>query len=417
MKIKKYLSFTALRTMVSDRVRSWRDSRREKSTSHSLHDAVMSGLACMYFQEPLLLQFQTEMESKYPQNNLRTLFDVKTIPSANAMKAILDNQDSEPFQPIAKNIVQRLQRGKQLKQFDLLAGLKVCSMDATQYHTLQSIRCGCYLTANKDNDDKPTRYYHTALQAAIMHPDRKQVIPIGVEPIQNGDGAKKQDCETNAVKRLIPRLRQLGLIITGDDLFSRQPMMKTVLENHFDYFFVAKEKNHPFMMTWLETHRPLNEVKAIDEKGRTVIYQWMNGIPLNGAEETIKVNFFQKKPSPSTLGENKYAVARKVGSRHWRSPLRGCRCWFESRRKESLESGECAVGTRRSDNGSVTDLCRSDGEDGGRSAEVGYQEQASNHLKRLLLKVTVVSVEEKLIKNQQVGFRKTSHPEPLLTRR
>ncbi len=118
MKIKKHLSFTALRSMTSERVRFWLDPRREKSTDHSIHDAVMSGLACMYFQEPSLLQFQTQMESTYHQNNLRTLFDVKTIPSANAMKAILDNQDSQQFHPLSKDIVQRLQRGNQLKQFD-----------------------------------------------------------------------------------------------------------------------------------------------------------------------------------------------------------------------------------------------------------------------------------------------------------
>ncbi len=74
-----------------------------------------------------------------------------------------------------------------------------------------------------------------------MHPDVKQVIPIGVEPIQNGDGVKKQDGETNAAKRLILQLRQqfpkMGLIITGDDLFSRQPMIETVLDHHYEYFF------------------------------------------------------------------------------------------------------------------------------------------------------------------------------------
>ncbi len=299
MKIKKHLSFTALRKMISDRVRSWHDPRREKSTTHSLHDTIMSGLACMYFQEPSLLQFQTEMESTYQQNNLRTLFDVKTIPSAKAMKAILDSQDSQQFQPISKDIIQRLQRGNQLKQFDLLAGLKVCSIDATQYHTSQSIRCDCCLTANKDNDDKPTRYYHTALQAAIMHPDMKQVIPIGVEPIQNSDGTKKQDCETNAAKRFIPKLRQLfpqlGLIITGDDLFSRQPMIKTVLDNRYDYCFVAKEKSHPCMMAWLDKQGSINEIQDRDKKGRTVIYQWMNNVPLKGLDEAVNVNLFRKK--------------------------------------------------------------------------------------------------------------------------
>ncbi len=58
-----------------------------------------------------------------------------------------------------------------------------------------------------------------------MHPDCKQVVPVMAEPIRNTDGSKKQDCELNAAKRLIPQLRKqfpkMGLIITGDDLGPR----------------------------------------------------------------------------------------------------------------------------------------------------------------------------------------------------
>ncbi len=42
-------------------------------------------------------------------------------------------------------------------------------------------------------------------------------------------------------------------------------------------------------------------------------------------------------------------------------------------------------------------------EDGGRPAGVGCQEQASNHLKLLLLRASVVSVEEKLRKKNLAG--------------
>ncbi len=299
MKIKKLLSFTSLRKMISDNARSWLDLRREKSTDHTVHDAVMSGLACMYFQQPSLLQFQTEMEKIHHQHNMHTLFDVNKIPSSNTIKDILDNQDSQQFQPIQKNITQRLQRSKQLKKFDLFPGYKICSMDATQYHKSYSIHCDCCLTANKDNPDKPTRYYHSALQAAIMHPDVKQVIPIGAEAIKNTDGTKKQDCEINAAKRLVPTLRQqfpkMNLIITGDDLFSHQPMIETVLKHHYHYFFVAKASSHTFMTTWLEENGPLNEIEEINKKGQTVLYQWMNNVPLAAGEDTIRVNFFRKK--------------------------------------------------------------------------------------------------------------------------
>ena len=101
----------------------------------------------------------------------------------------------------------------------------VCSIDATQYHGSESVRCHQCLTKHKDNPDKPTIYQHFALQAALMHPDQKQVVPMMAEPIRNTDGSKKQDCEINAAKRLIPQLRKqfprMRLIITGDDLFSR----------------------------------------------------------------------------------------------------------------------------------------------------------------------------------------------------
>ncbi len=260
MKAKKHLSFTSLRKMASDQIRAWPDPRRQGSVDHSVHDAVMSALACMYFQEPSLLQFQREMEERTHQNNLRTLFGVQHIPGSNTIKEVLDGKDSRLFNPIFKNVVRRLQRGNQLSKFNLLPGWTVCSLDGTSYHSSESIRCEHCLT--KQHGDNPVIYQHFALQAALMHPDLKQVIPVAVEPIQNHDGTKKQDCETNAAKRLIPLLHQqfprMGLIITGDDLFSRQPMIETVLENKFHFFFVAKATSHKYLMEWLEAYESLH---------------------------------------------------------------------------------------------------------------------------------------------------------------
>ena len=99
----------------------------------------------------------------------------------------------------------------------------------------------------------------------MMHPDIKQVIPTYVEPIQNTDGNKKQDFENNAAKHYIPELRKLfpkkEFIITGDDLFSRQPMIETVLNNKFHFFFVAKPTSHTYMVQWLNDSDTLNKVK------------------------------------------------------------------------------------------------------------------------------------------------------------
>jgi hypothetical protein len=304
MKIKKYLNFTSLRKIISEIARSWPDSRRIESKIHSIHDVVLSAFACMYFQEPSLLQFQKELEDKKHQNNLRTLFNVKTIPSSNAMKEVLDKQDHALFTPIFKSFIGKLQRGKQLEQFELINGMTIHSIDATMYHSSTSIHCPQCLT--KKHKDNPTVYQHFALQGAIMHPDMKQVIPTLVEPIKNIDGTKKQDCETNAAKRYIPKLRKFfpkkELIITGDDLFSRQPMIETVIENNFHFFFVAKPTSHTYMTQWLDNNNTLNEVRESNKKKRQIIlYQWVNKVPLHGGESAIDVNYFCKKTLTTNL--------------------------------------------------------------------------------------------------------------------
>lgn len=296
---KKHLSFTALRKFVSSEIRNWKDARQENSSTYSIHDAVMSGFACMYFQEPSLLQFQEQMEHGVHQNNLKTLFGVRDIPKSNTLKEIVDEQDSKAFNPLFKGVIQRLQRGKQLSQFKLHDGLIICAIDATQYHGSESIRCKKCLTKHKNNADKPTMYQHFSLQAALMHPDQKQVLPIMAESIENSDGTKKQDCEINAAKRMIPQLKQgfpkMGLIITGDDLFSRQPMIETVLSNKLHYLFVAKPTSHVYMMEWLATYDKLDEYRMTDERGQTILYQWKNDVPLNGDKNAVHINYFCKK--------------------------------------------------------------------------------------------------------------------------
>lgn len=77
----------------------------------------------------------------------------------------------------------------------------------------------------------------------------------------------------------------------------------------------------------------------------------------------------------------------------------------------------CAAGAQREEKGRFSYLWRSYRKDGGGPAGAGCRKQASNHLKRLVLRVLVVSVEEKSDLIRQVWNREMSKPEPLLRRR
>jgi hypothetical protein len=294
MKSKKHLSFSSLRNAFSSYFHQLPDDRQAAKVDYSIHDAMMCGFACMYFQDPSLLQFQKQLEDEQNLNNLKTLFDVHNIPENTQLRDIIDAVPNEQFRPIFKECFLRLQRGKYLEQYQFLPGLYLCSIDGTQYHASGKIDCKNCLITNHTNGN--TTHSHKVLQGAIMHPDMRQVIPLMPEEIRNTDGTEKQDCETNAAKRLIPKIRkdhgQLGLIIVGDDLFSRQPLIKTILNEGMHYILVVKESSHVAMFKTIKQSK-LHEIRVIDENQRTHIYEWLNDLPLNGSKESINTNFFR----------------------------------------------------------------------------------------------------------------------------
>ena len=60
-----------------------------------------------------------------------------------------------------------------------------------------------------------------------MHPDQAEVFPLAPEAIVKQDGARKNDCERNAAKRLLSDIRRehphLKLVIVEDGLASNGP--------------------------------------------------------------------------------------------------------------------------------------------------------------------------------------------------
>jgi hypothetical protein len=84
------------------------------------------------------------------------------------------------------------------------------------------------------------------VQGTLVHPNRRQVIPLAPEEVRNTDGTEKQDCETKAAKRLVTRLRQshphLKTIIVADSLYSKQPFIEALGQEGMHYVLVAKKE-------------------------------------------------------------------------------------------------------------------------------------------------------------------------------
>jgi hypothetical protein len=298
MHIKKHLSFTALRKTLSERIAQIPEHRCLEDIAYRLHDCLMSGFAMMYFQDPSLLQFQRRLEEECQQNNLRTLFNVQAVPKDTQMREVIDQVNFRELEPPFEDYFRALQRGKHLEQYQFLPGYYLISLDGTEYFSSEKIHCpGCLIKTKKSGK---ILYSHLIVQAALMHPGCRQVIPLAPEPVMNTDGQSSQDCETNAGKRLIKKIRRshpkLGIIIVGDSLYSKQPFIQELKDHRMHFILAAKPDDHKLLMEWISEQRQLGEVsrcETTDRKGRRHIYEWINQVPLNGNKDSPWINYFE----------------------------------------------------------------------------------------------------------------------------
>lgn len=296
--VKKGLGFHSLIAQLSDLFLSIPDRRQQKKVKYSIRDGLMSGLAMMYFQDPSLLQFQKRMHEAHNENNLSTLFQVFQIPGDTQLRKIIDNVPSEKIENVFSTFFKLLQRAKQLENYVFLDGNYLIAIDGTEFFTSDKISCDSCL--KKKSKNGKIRCHHQVIQAVLIHPEMRQVIPLASEAIQNEDGTEKQDCEINAAKRLIGKIRakhpKLKIMILGDGLFSKQPFIEDLSAENMSFALVAKPDDHKIMFRTIEnreTMGKMQEMEVVDGKGNLHTYRWTNHVRLNGNKDTLNVNFFE----------------------------------------------------------------------------------------------------------------------------
>lgn len=295
---KKHLSFSALRAQMTQRFNAIDDGRQADKVDYSIHDCLMCAFAMMFFQDPSMLAFQRRMEEQAQINNLKTVFTVSSIPKDTQLRDVIDPLPTESIDPLFDDYIGALQRGKHLAKFQVLDGRYLICLDGSEYFSSHKIHCPhCLTTKSK----KKVRYHHQILQAAMVHPRMRQVVPFAPEAIANTDGTVKQDCEINAAKRLIRSLRKrhpkMKFILNGDGLYSKQPFIDEAKRARMSFILVAKPADHKILFQWVDelTQLEAGGTLTINEKSkkRRHIYRWVNQVPLNGSKDADNVNFFE----------------------------------------------------------------------------------------------------------------------------
>lgn len=264
-----------------------------RSGNYGLKDCLMSGLAIFGLKCPSLLDFDEQRKDKFVCHNLKTLYGVEQTPCDTYLRERLDVVDPGKLCRAYKSGFRAAQRGKALSLLEFMDGYYLLSNDGTGIFHSEQIHCNnCCV---KNHRDGRVTYHHQVMSSVLVHPDRKVVLPMMMEPIAKHDGSKKNDCERNAGKRLLTTLRtmhpQLKLIVIEDGLHSNAPHIRFLKSLDFKYIIGAKPDDHKWLFDWVKASRCEEFTMVRDEMEHC--FSWINDVPLNESNENVRVNFIE----------------------------------------------------------------------------------------------------------------------------
>jgi hypothetical protein len=271
------------------------DRRKGRGGNIVMADFGLSAFALFFMQSASFLAFQRALENGQGRSNCQTLFGIGKIPSDNYIRDMLDGADPALLQSCFERMEQLLATPPLRQSFARLGDRILIAWDGTEYFCSQKLGCPHCLTRKRANGKLES--YHTLLAATAVAPGHSKVVPLFPEFIAPQDGAEKQDCERNAIKRWhakhADRLRPLRPIYLGDDLFACQPVVIMLAGAGDDFIFTCKETSHKALYDFIDGAEPERHVETI-RKGKTVEtrrYRWITGVPLRDGKDAVLVNW------------------------------------------------------------------------------------------------------------------------------
>lgn len=260
-----------------------------------------------------------EMEENFNKetciDTLRILSGHQTLeemPHYDTLNYYLERLSPECLSELRRKMVTSLIRGKQFNRNRLLGKYWRVILDGTGLFCFKEKHCeNCLCTERRTDDGKKEKlYYHKVLEAKIVLGD-SIVISLGTEFIENEkEDVEKQDCETNAAKRLMERIKKdyprLPVCIQGDALYATEPMMKLCREKyHWAYIFTQKDTRQKLLdegFEWIKSGGVKKVSGLCEEKG--------TGCYANHVEEVAG------KKEQMNVFEYEYEKKDKKGKKH-----------------------------------------------------------------------------------------------------
>jgi len=291
--------FSTLLRFLEDAITEFPDKRRGNNSRYSMRDVALSAFSVFFTQSPSFLSHQQLMQKQKGGNNAETIFSIRTIPSDNHIRALLDSVEPSSLFPVYGKVFSLLGETGEIDSYRSFAKDLLVALDGTWFHSSEHVACPkCNW---KEHRNGKRTYYHSAITPVIVQPGNNRVICLEPEFVRPQDGSEKQDCENTAAKRWLSgaglRYQPYGVTLLGDDLYCKEPLCKKMLEEGYNFILTCKYTSHKYLSEWIEACDPKEDLheKIIRRwSGKERLYfrhRFANSVPLKEGENALRVNW------------------------------------------------------------------------------------------------------------------------------
>ena len=297
--MKKKLRLSVLFDLLRKTASSFPDCRTGKNIQYSPEEFLMTAFSAFFIQSPSFNSHKNMSGDILANGNAKSVFDLDRMPCHNRLRNFFDKVSPDYLNPVYDGVFRNLDRS------GVLSGLRgfrkdiLIPLDGTDYFSSKKVFCQNCSVANHGDGTKT--YRHSVLMPAIVVPNGATAVPLSPEFIKPQDGAEKQDCEINAAKRWVNRFRKthkkISATVLGDDLYSRQPFCRELLNNRLNFILVCKPGSHTTLyndIDELEKKGGLSakRVRRIkDRRHETDIYRYGYDVRLRNGDDALRVNW------------------------------------------------------------------------------------------------------------------------------
>ena len=301
------------------------DPRHQSYIIYSPLHLILTKLFSLFCHHQSRRHMNESFNNECVIHNFKMLFDQKydEIPHGDTINNYFREVSVDQFRNVLYGMARDLINKKVVNDYRINGKYYQIIIDGVNMYSYHINHIDGSLV-KRHSDGKTT--YHTDMLIAYMAMGNV-MIPVDFEPIENvGVTYNKQDCEMNAAKRLLPRIKRnfkrLNICISANALYFNEPIIELIEELKWKYILTFKEGCSKEVVEYYEALQNGKDTVVHEDKEER--YEYYNGVEYREKRFNM-ISYTQKEDEGRIAGYFCYVTNLKINERNYKKMVKICR--------------------------------------------------------------------------------------------